>query len=271
MKSLFDFEILVNDVFYRSEHVLNYLERHPNMNELDREALCNTIMDALVYKGLIDPKQDSLNLDEMCIMHNLDYYCYQEQPNVTSIPLYIKEQMRDKSLVITGSIPLAVFYAKPAGQVSFCIYDMNTALSVLFDEFSFIDCNYDSPTREGQRAEKRPFLEITMNGTKYLVDALTKRCFKSSWFKDKYNMVVDYEVSNKEFDERQKTIYEEQTTPKNNYGMYLVMSLPILETLKGIPKQEETQYEMEKSKSYFPESFKEVDDIKRDMMVKGFV
>ncbi len=35
MKKLIDYDVLVNDVFYRSEHVLDYIIRHKNISELD--------------------------------------------------------------------------------------------------------------------------------------------------------------------------------------------------------------------------------------------
>ena len=56
-KSLFEYDILVNDVFYRFWHILTWIEEHPDMSDLDKEAICATIMDALVYKCLIDPEK----------------------------------------------------------------------------------------------------------------------------------------------------------------------------------------------------------------------
>ena len=124
MKSLFDYEFLVNEVFYRSEHILSYLENHSDMTPLDIEAISNTILDALVAKKLIDPSEESLDLSNMCIAHDLTHHVYNPKPNVTSIPLDIKEAMRHHCLHISASVPISVFFAKPAGMVSFCIYDM---------------------------------------------------------------------------------------------------------------------------------------------------
>lgn len=265
MRSLYDYDILVRDVFYRSEHILSYIERHPNMSPLDIEALSNTILDALVATGSINPKAESLDLSEMAIVEDLNHITYNPHPNVTSIPLSIKEAMRHKSLVITGSVPISFFYAKPAGPVSFCIYDMNTALSTLFPEFSFIDCNYDSPTRPGVRATKRPFLEVPINGELYLVDALTKRIFKSSWFKRVYNLEVIYEVKNTEFTAKQREIYAEQTQESDNYATLLIFSLPILESMPNYHKNEETNYEVEKSREFYPQAFAEVERIQQEL------
>ncbi|HAB66071.1 MAG TPA: hypothetical protein DCE23_01755 [Firmicutes bacterium] len=255
MKLLFDYDLLVNDIFYRSEHILSYIERHPNLSSLDKEAISNTILDALVYKGLIDPTKESLDLSNMCIVNDTSHYTYNPNPNITSIPLSIKEQMRNHSIVISGSIPISVFYAKPAGAVTYCIYDMNTALSTLFPTFSFINCSYDSPTRPGIRATKRPFLEVTINDELYLVDALTKRIFKSSWFKTKYNLTIDDIESSINFTKEQQSWYQEMTSKSDNYGSYLSISLPIMEMLSSEPKQEETIYEIERSKETFPHSF----------------
>lgn len=67
MKSLFEYDVLVNHTFYRSWHILKYIEKHPDMSELDREAIKATIMDALVYDGAIDPDWEYLDLDNLCI------------------------------------------------------------------------------------------------------------------------------------------------------------------------------------------------------------
>lgn len=265
MKSLFDYELLVNEVFYRSEHILSYLENHPDMTPLDKEAIANTILDALVAKNLIDPSKESLDLSNMCIVDNLSHHVYNPTPNVTSIPLNIKEAMRHKCIVISASIPISVFFAKPAGMVSFCIYDMNEALSSLFSRFKFIECRYDSPTRPNTRAVKRPFLEVNINGEEYLVDSLTKRIFKSSWFKETYNLVIDYSISNSDFDEAQRASYRQRTSERNGYSNYLFIGLPCLEPIKDHPKQAETIYEIERSKEYFPDSFAECEAIRNEM------
>lgn len=61
MKSLLDYEPLVNEVFYKCWHILEYIEKHLEMTELDKEAIQATIMDALVYKNLINPEKESLD------------------------------------------------------------------------------------------------------------------------------------------------------------------------------------------------------------------
>ena len=253
MTSLKDYDLIVNDVFYRGHHILDWIKNNPNMSDLDREAIKATIMDALVYKKLIDPEKQSLDLENLCICDDTKHYCYDKQPFVTSIPLDIKEKMRSKCLVISGGIPASVFYAKPGGGVSFCIYDMNTVFSTFFEDFTFILCNYESPTRKGKIAKDRPFIEVLINDTKYLVDALTKRIFRSDLFKEKYKLEVIESVSKEQFDKKKRQFYKEQTMEYNNYAQYIEMTkwLP----LEKISNMTEMIYEIEKSKELFPEEF----------------
>lgn len=257
MTSLKDYDLIVNDVFYRGYHILDWIRNNQNMSDLDREAIKATIMDALVYKKLIDPEKQSLDLENLCICDDTKHYCYDKQPFVTSIPVDIKEKMRNKCLVISGGIPASVFYAKPGGGVSFCIYDMNTVFSAFFDDFTFILCNYESPTRKGKMALKRPFIEVSINNTKYLVDALTKRIFRSDLFKEKYKLEEIESVSKKQFNNKKQQFYKEQTMEYNNYAQYIEM-------VKYFPFSEssamaEMIYETEKSKELFPEEFEKAE------------
>ncbi len=57
MKKLLEYDFLMKDVFYKCWHILEYIDKHPNMSELDREAIKATIMDALVYKDLIEAEK----------------------------------------------------------------------------------------------------------------------------------------------------------------------------------------------------------------------
>lgn len=88
MKSLFEYDVLVNHTFYRSWHILEYIEKHPDMSELDREAIKATIMDALVYDGAIDPDWEYLDLDNLCISGDSAGYEYDLHPNVAGIPMW---------------------------------------------------------------------------------------------------------------------------------------------------------------------------------------
>lgn len=46
---------------------MEYIEKHPDMDESEKEVISNTIMDALVYKGLIKKYEETLDLDNLCI------------------------------------------------------------------------------------------------------------------------------------------------------------------------------------------------------------
>lgn len=261
MTELKHYDLLVSHVFYRSFHVLDYIGKNPNMSDLDREAICATIMDALVYKGLIDPSKQSLDWERLCICDDTEHYCYNPQPFVTSIPLEIKEKMRKICLKISGSTPASVFYAKPAGRIHFCVYDMNTVFSAFFDDFTFMDCDYQSPTREGVVVTDRPFIEVSLNGTRYLVDALTKRIFRSDLFRQKYGLIKKRMITKKDFDEEQKTYYEEQISEDKNYAAYILMTKYFFPD--GTGNSAEMAYEINMSRNYFPEEFEEAERLEQ--------
>lgn len=271
MKSLYDYEFLQNNVFYRSEFILKYLERHQDLTPLDKEAIANTILDALVTKGLIDPSAQSLDLDTLVITDDLNHITYSETPNVSSIPLSIKEKMRQKCVIISASMPISIFCAKPAGPIRTCIYDMNTSFSTLFSSFKFLVCDYDSPTRMGVRATDRPFVEVNINGEDYLVDMLTKRIFKSNWFKEKYNMIINRETSLATFTQEQREYYDSQTIERQEMAPYLALMETLRDVIISNPKMEEILYEIEQSRNYFPEAFEELEIMKADMNALGFL
>ena len=261
-KSLFDYEFLVNEVFYRSCHILRWIEKLPNMSSLDKEAICATIMDALVYKRLINPEKEFIN--ELCITDDICDYHYEKHPFVSGIPLWLKEEFRHKSLIITGSIPVSIALTKPASKVAqYCVFDPNTAVSSFFDEFRFIIADYDSPTRLGIRAVDRPFVEVSIDGILYLVDILTKRVFRSDMFFEKYNVGVKSSIRKSEFTEEKMAIYNEQTSIKEDLGIYLSMSMLVLESLKQTDEFAEMMYEIEKSKEYYPDGWKDYEELKQ--------
>ena len=63
MHNLYDYNVLVNDTFYKCWHILEYILNHPNMDDLEKKAIKATIMDSLVYHKLIDKDKSSLDLD----------------------------------------------------------------------------------------------------------------------------------------------------------------------------------------------------------------
>ena len=171
MVNLYDYDLLVNDVFYRCWHILEYIERHPNMSDLEKEAIKATIMDALVTKKLIDPNSQSLDFDKMCIVNNLDFYTYDKHPNICGIPLWMKEKFREKSIYVTGGIPVSIFLAKPPSKIArYCVFDPNTAVSSIFEDATFYNAIYNSPTRNIRIDEARPFVEVLIDDKLYLCD-----------------------------------------------------------------------------------------------------
>lgn len=268
MKKLDSYEVLNNEVFYRGMHILDYLYSKEKISILDLEAVKATILCALVDRKLIDPDCEFLDLRTMSITNNFYFGCdiYNPKPFVQGFPLWMKEELRNHSLHITGSLPVSVHAARPAGATHFCIYDANTAFSILFSEFSFIIADYDSPTRPNKRAVNRPFLEADVDGTTYLFDLLTKRMFDKKGFVRRYNMEEKQRVQKSKFDESQQAVYQEAVAEENiYYGSYLLMSLPMIEAMRDFPRMQEYIYEIERSKKYYPEAFKEAEALKDDI------
>ena len=264
MKNLFDFDLLVNEVFYRGEHILSYIDRHSNMSDIDKEAIKNTIMDALVTKGLINKETQSLDLENLCIVDNLEHHTYQEHPNISGIPLWMKEEFRKKTLYITGGIPISIFLSRPTDRiVNYCVYDPNTAVSSIFNDATFIEAIYDSPTRNIRLEEPRPFVEVEINQEKYLVDILTKRILKTSWFKEKFNLEIIQEQLISKLNKKIYNYYLEKTSSYNNLEGFLLLALDLLKFPN--PKNEEMSYEIEQSKNYFPDSWKRYEEIKEQI------
>lgn len=258
MTNLYEYEILVKDVFYRGWNILEYIEAHPDMSELDQAAIKATIMDALVTKNLIDPNKQSLCLnpkdkkEKWCVVSNLDYYNYEIHPNVCGIPLWMKEEYRKKSIKTSGGIPVSMFLARPAGKPHYCVYDPNTAASSIFKEATFYSANYDSPTR-GIRVDDRPFVEVEINSELYLIDILTKRIFKSRWFIEKFNLEIISKSSTNEMNKTQIEYYQERLEDLLNLADF-IESYQLFCKFNN-PNMAEFKYEFEKSKEYFPEEW----------------
>lgn len=256
MKSLFEYDILVNHTFYRSWHILEYIEKHPDMSELDREAIKATIMDALVYDGAIDPDWEYLDLDNLCISGDPAGYEYDLHPNVAGIPMWLKEEMRHKCIKQSAGIPVAMYVARPAAYPgAYCVYDPNTCVSSLFKDFTFYEVKYISPTRGVKIDKSRPFVEVDLCGELYLVDILTKRVFKSSWFREQFEMEVIDSNSPKKFNREQRKIYKEQTEDNVDIATYLSVTEFMREMMPETEKDAEMNYEREQSKKNYPKEW----------------
>ena len=225
MISLFNYDLLANEIFYKCWHILEYIEKHPDMSDLDKEAINATIMDALVTKGQIDPNTQSLDLGKLCIVNNLDFYNYEKNPNISGIPLWMKEKFRKKSLHITGGVPISIFLAKPPSDVvRYCVYDPNTAVSSIFQDATFYNAIYNSPTRGVRIEEVRPFVEIKINNELYLVDTLTKRILKSNWFKRTYDFEVINQQTISKMDKKRLKYYKEAVNERKNLSIFLSLT-----------------------------------------------
>lgn len=260
MKSLYDYDVLVYEVFHRCWHILEYIEKHPNMDELEKEVISNTIMDALVYKGLINKDEETLDLDNLCIRKSNNYFKYQEKPNAIGIPLWLKEKLRTKKVKITAGMPISMFLAKPPGPVSYCLYDPCHAISTVFADFTLINAIYDSPTRKGVRlTEPRPFLEVSLGGETYLIDVLLKRMYKKSFFTKNFNIEITFTKSKKNFNKKDKKYYNEEIALEiDNFGSTLFSMKPFFEMIENSSSMAEMYYEIEQSKINEPEAWREL-------------
>ena len=264
MKKLEDYDVLVNDVFYRTTHILDYIKTHPNMDDLDKKAIKATIMDALVYTKEIDPENEFLDFDNMVIDNNPNNYKYEKHPDVCGMPMWMKEAYRRKSIEITGGIPISIFLARPSSKfVRYCVYDPNTAASAIFKDATFYNVFYTSPTRGIRIEEKRPFVEVEINGTRYLIDTLTKRIFKSSFFKENYGFEIVDQYTISKLSRKAKKFYINATRSRDRLAEYLMVLLPLMGGF-DTSVWEEFKYEVEKSKTIIPDEWARYRDLQDD-------
>lgn len=264
MKSLFDFDFLVNEVFYRSWPILTYIEKHPILSELDTEAIQATIMDALVYKKLINPEKEFLSLKKLSITNNPDDYHYNPTPNVCGIPISMKEKFRTKMVYSSGGgIPISLTVSKPAGKVArYCVYDVNISISAVFDDFTFYNAKYLSPTRNIYLEESRPFIEVKYHNELYLIDALTKRIFKTTFFKEKYHLKIEFTGDIKKYTPKEKEAYEEYTRECNNLPIAFI-SFNLLSSIDSM-ELAEMKYEINKAKEMYPDDWNQYLKLEED-------
>lgn len=264
MKSLLDYELITNEVFYRCWHILDYIKEHPNMPPLERESIEATIMEALVSKKLIDPTTQSLDLKNLAIVDDTDHYCYEEHPRICGIPLWMKDKFRKKAVYIIGSVPISLRLSRPPSAIHSCVYDPNYAVSSIFDDATFIEAIYDSPTRPGIRLEEtRPFVEVNINGVDYLVDVLTKRILRTDWFTETFNMEIKHSSAVSAADKEAKERYNNCIQESNQLGEVIPLLESMIDTFS--PSWAEYRYEFEKTKENFPEEWEKAEVIKQEM------
>lgn len=263
--SLLDYEVLINEVFYRCWHILDYIEKHPSMSPLEKESIEATIMEALVSKKLIDPSKQSLDLNNLAIVDDTEHFRYEEHPRICGIPLWMKEKFRKKAVYIIGSVPISLRLSRPPVKIGrTCVYDPNYAVSSIFDDATFIDAIYDSPTRPGVRLDQtRPFVEVKIDGVDYLVDVLTKRILRSDWFKETYNMEIKHSITVSAADKENKRRYYNCIKESNNLGEMIPLLEPLIDNTS--PSMAEYRYEIEKTKENFPEEWEKAEIFKQEM------
>lgn len=246
-KNLTEIPVMINDTFYRGQYILEYIRTH-TLTEVDKEAIKATIMDALHESNfqINGNKNYSLDFKHLCLVDNLNFYCYESTPNIMGIPFAIKKALRNKTIRLTGGIPVSTYITLP--NKNRCIYDLNTSVSSIFTDFSFIKANYQSLTREGEQVYNRPFLQINYNGEEYLVDTLTKRIIKLSYFQQSFALEIIKSDSLKEFNGEKQAYYQEQTEEFLNF-------IPLSMTMHIKIDSDEYQYELKKAKEEYSEEW----------------
>lgn len=269
---LMDSDVLVHETFYRGYPIFKWIEKHPDMDELDKEAIKATIMDALVHHDIINAKEDRLDLKHLCIVKSQseDYYAYQEHPFVCGIPMWMKEEYRKLCIVASKHIPISLFLTD-VGEQSRCIYDMNLSACFPFSNFTLCEVAYDSPTRKGIRVGKRQFPKININEEDYFVDVLTRRIFLVSEFMKRYHATLLEETTKEDLIKRDQLLYEQETTMETRFDFYII-SKKIIQPINSTDDRfSENYYELEKSKKYFPQEWEKASKEFHIMKERGFI
>ncbi len=269
MKKLEEYAALNDFVFYRHYHILEYIKLKEPLSSLDREALAATIMHALVDLHLIDKERETLDLDNLCIRDDGIGYHYEEHPFAQGTPLWIKDQLRKKCLMITGGLPVTMKLSMLSPFQKTCVYDLNTAYSCTFSKFTFYEADYDSPTRPGVIAKDRPFLEVEIDGVKYLVDTLLDRLYLSEEFKKRYHMQIKSQFDSWNLNANQQNIYSSHVQESNHYFSGLIAIFDLFQPSFNQPYFAEYNFEYQRAHENFPEIFQEARDIMQDKPYKN--
>ena len=176
----------------------------------------------------------------------------------------MKDEFRKKCILITGGIPISIFLAKtPSKIVRYCVYDPNTAVSAIFDDATFYNAIYDSPTRGIRISDVRPFVEVEIDGELYLVDTLTKRILKSSWFKAKYKFEVKNQQTISKMSKKRLKYYKHSVSEQK----CLAEILPFMKYMLDydVPYHAEIRHEILESKKFFPEEWEKSEQNLKEM------
>ena len=176
---------------------------------------------------------------------------------------WMKEKFRTKSIYITGGLPVSIFLAIPSK--SRCIYDMNTAVSTFFDNWRFYQVNYSSPTRQGVNVLERPFIEIEIDGILYLVDNITRRIIRRDFFEKNYGFEITSFLEKEKMTSDKQEIYEESVAEYINMAPYLSCYYCFDDNFRKNAAAAEHYYEIEQSKLYFTDAWKDYEDYQEKM------
>ena len=106
-------------------------------------------------------------------------------------------------------------------------------------------------------------MEVEINGELYLVDTITNRIFKSSFFKKHYDLEIVDSIRKKNFNRKQKELYAEQT--KEHSALADIIAIYELNKQIQAPDLAEQNYELERSKEIYPEAWEEYRKIQEHM------
>ena len=109
---------------------------------------------------------------------------------------------------------------------------------------------------------------MNIYGVPYLIDVLTKRIFKSSFFRESYGWEVSSSISKSQFVGEYRSIYDDEmgTCSIEALAMQLFCLSNIISSKKDI--NAELLYEIEQAKKVFPEVLDEIARISADFSEK---
>lgn len=265
---LSDYEILNEQVFYRGWHILEYINSH-DLTELDIEAIKATIMDALVSNNDIDPMIEFLDFENLCITKDKtdNTYSYEKYPNISGIPLWIKEKFRKKSCKASAGIPISIYLTIVSKNR--CLYDMNIASTAVFDDWISYIADYNSPTKIGKRVTSRAFIEIYIDEIPYLIDNLTRRIIRRDFLEKNYRFYIKGFYPKKMLNSVRLECYLNSIQDYVELGPYMSFYFSFSESFRSRGDFAEVEFEIEKSKEYFKDAWEkfiiEEEIMKRDI------
>ncbi len=256
LRKLESFPLLKEKVFYRGCPILAYIQNHGSLASEDIKALKATLMDALVTSREVqlDPDRFALDFDRLAIVESGQledgYYHYETTPDVMGFPHVLQEAMRHKCLQVTGGLPISVFLSLPTEHH---IEDMNRAMESLFSDFT----EYNFTQQVAGKVKTQQLVEVRMHGELYMIDTVSKRFLKSSYFNENYEVVCNSILPKAAFSGKALRQYQQDVREVCQYASYLVMSEPLLSGLENNCIYSQFLYERKESEKNFPRAFQQ--------------